>query len=219
MEDVNEFNCVYCEKRYKNRGWLANHIKKKHEDFYLLEKDMTVMNEIALDISTNEAGQNLPEDSQWENDILPSSPGPTSTPRVATKVPLCPTARTYITEKGKTLPASFLTTLLPAPGFLDSINKSLHKETNETNLLERFEEEIRCFKCEVCQLTLLGNVNLTQHMEKNHRSYLQPSQPDPAVCSLGDYLARLENKIESCTRAIPCQRTQKKGQRRKVDFC
>ena len=142
MDQANEFNCVYCEKRYKHRGWLANHIKNKHNDDFLLEKDMTMMHEIALELSTNEAGQNLPDDPVWEEDALETTPRPTSTPRVANTVPLCPTASNYIIDSRKTLPASFLTTLLPAPDFLDNINKSLKEERNQTNPLNKFEEEI-----------------------------------------------------------------------------
>ena len=202
MDHVDEFNCVYCEKRYKHRGWLAKHIQNKHNDDFLLEKDMTVMYEIALELSTDEAGQNLSDDPVWEDNEPETSPGPTSTPRIANTVPLCPTASNYIIETRKTLPASFLTTLLPAPGFLENINKSLNEESNKTPPLIRFEEEIRHFKCEVCQLKLVGNVNLKSHMEKNHQSYLQPSRPDKAVGNLGDYLISLENKIENCTKVI-----------------
>ena len=125
------------------------------------------MHEIALELSTNEAGLNLPDDPAWEDDTPVTSPRPTSTPRVANTVPLCPTASNYIIETRKTLPASFLTTLLPAPGFLDNINKSLDEEESNTSTpLIRFEEEIRHFKCKVCQLMFVGNVNLKSHMEK-----------------------------------------------------
>ena len=61
-------------------------------------------------------------------------------------VPLCPMADNYIVQKGKTLPASFLTTLLPAQGLLEEVNKSLHEKDNIDNLLERFDQDIRCFK-------------------------------------------------------------------------
>ena len=54
--------------------------------------------------------------------ISPSRPGPI--------VPLCQNAKSYIIQKGKTLPASFLATLLPAPGFLEDLNESLQPPTS-----------------------------------------------------------------------------------------
>ena len=128
MTDAVEFNCVYCEKTYKKQGWLASHIKKKHEDDQLLKRNMTVLRDNAHDLSTHQAALDLSENPFWENDILVNSPRPSSTPKVANIVPLCPTARNYIAAKGKTIPASFLTTLLPPRGFLDSLSKSLEEE-------------------------------------------------------------------------------------------
>ena len=43
MTDSEEFNCVYCEKKYKRGGWLASHIEKKHKDANLLDINMKVM--------------------------------------------------------------------------------------------------------------------------------------------------------------------------------
>ena len=48
-----------------------------------------------------------------ESNTTPDKPSDTPAP-----VPLCKTAHKYIIEKGKTLPASFLATVLPAQGFL-----------------------------------------------------------------------------------------------------
>ena len=117
-------------------------------------------------------------------------------------VPLCPKAHRYIIEKGKTLPATFLETLLPPPGFLEDLNRSLQKENQVTNLLDRFEQEIRCLKCDICKLTCLGSKNLRNHMESNHLQESQPSRPDPDLPSLGDYLVSLETKIDKCTNYI-----------------
>ena len=64
MTVTEEFNCIYCEKIYKTSGWLASHIRKKHDDSNLLEKDMTVMRDIALDLSNKEAALNLSENSR-----------------------------------------------------------------------------------------------------------------------------------------------------------
>ena len=208
MTDSEEFNCIYCEKIYKKSGWLASHIKKKHEIDNLLDKDMTVIRDNAIDLSNQEAAQNLSENSPWDNDAPNSpvsAPRPSSTPRPAHPVPLCPKANNYVIEKGQTLPASFLTTLLPAPGFLDQLDTSLQTQDNVSNLLERFDEHIRCFKCEVCHLTFLGNNSLKAHMETAHETYSQPSRPDPAVGSLSDYLSSLENKIEDCKTLISRQ--------------
>ena len=202
MADTEIFNCVYCEKQYKYRGWLASHIKKKHDDTHLLDMENTVLRDNALDLSTKEAALNLSENPFWDNDVPVLSPGPTSTPRVPAPVPLCPKASNYIKQRGKTLPASFLATLLPAPDFLDSLDQSLQQESHANELLQRFEEEIRCFKCEVCRLTVLGNSKLTEHMKKKNQQYLQPTRPDSDLTSLGDYLARLERKIEHCSYQI-----------------
>ena len=128
ITDSEEFNCVYCEKRYKKSGWLSSHIKKKHEDENLLNNEMTVIRDNALDLSNQEAAHNLSENSPWDDDAPGApvaAPRPTSTPRPAAPVPLCPKANNYVIEKGQTLPASFLTTLLPAPGFLDQLDTSL----------------------------------------------------------------------------------------------
>ena len=166
MTDTDEFNCVYCEKRYKNRGWLANHINKKHEDAQLLEKDMTVLRDNAQDISHREAVLNLSENPFWDNDEQVSQ-GPTSTPiRIAGSVPLCPKASSYVQEMGKSLPASFLATLLPAPGFLDNLDKSIQEENNANYLLKWFKEDIRFFNCDVCKLTFLGSSKLRDHVMK-----------------------------------------------------
>ena len=118
MTDTELFNCVYCKKTYKTPGWLANHIKKKHEDANLSDQEITFMNDYAKDISQQKAAQDLSEISPWDNNTLTSPPGPTSTPRAPGPVPLCLTADSYIQRRVNTLPASFLATLLPAPGFL-----------------------------------------------------------------------------------------------------
>ena len=110
MSQVAEFNCVYCEKTYKHHGWLANHIKKKHDDSHLLEDEMAVLKDNALDLSNKEAALNLSENSPWDNTLLDASPRPSSPPPRATEiVPLCLKATNYVVEKGKPLPAFFLT--------------------------------------------------------------------------------------------------------------
>ena len=212
MTDIDEFNCVYCEKRYKKRGWLASHIAKKHDDTYLLEKDMTTMRDYAHDLSQEEAANNLSENPMWQPDDLNNTLAPTSTPRVAgpvprvaAPVPLCNKASNYVNEMGKSLPASFLATLLPAPGFLTNLEESLQEEQISTDLLNRFDEDIRCYKCEDCGFTFLGISNLKKHTENTHRPNFQHSMPDPALPSLGDYLSSLEEKIEHCTDLISKQ--------------
>ena len=208
MGDSSELDCPHCDKKYKNKGWLSGHISDKHGDMLLLEQDMTTMRLLSnhdLNKSFQEAGQNLSENPLWDDpeDMAPS--GPTSTPKAPPPVPLCANVNNYVIEKGKTLPASFLATLLPPPGFLEDLNRSLHKEDQVTNLLERFEQEIRCLKCNICELTCLGSENLRSHMEKNHRQGSQPSRPDPALPSFGEYLASLEPKIDKCTDYIKKQ--------------
>ena len=205
MGDSTGLNCPHCDKKYKNKGWLSGHISDKHGDIRLLEQDMTTMRFLSnhgLNKSFQEAAQNLSENPLWDmpEDMAPS--GPTSTPKAPAPVPLCPRANHYIIEKGKTLPATFLETLLPPPGFLEDLNRSLQKENQVTNLLDRFEQEIRCLKCDICKLTCLGSKNLRNHMESNHLQESQPSRPDPDLPSLGDYLVSLETKIDKCTNYI-----------------
>ena len=169
-------------KDTKKRGWFASHIAKKHDVSHLPEKDMTVLRD--NDLSQQEAALNLSDSTSWPNVSLVSSLAPTSTPLVAPHVPLCPKASSYGKEMGKSLPASFLTSLLPAPGFLDGLDKSLQEESDSNDL------------------TFLGNSKLRNHMENTHRTDFQPSSPKPAFSSLGDYLSSLENKIVHCTNLI-----------------
>ena len=125
-------NCPFCEKKYDNRGWLPKHIKQHHENTFLLDNNMTYIQAAALDESCQAAGLNNPKNPFWEESV-PNSPLKmiSSTPRPAQKVPLCQNAETYIVQKGKTLPASFLATLLPAPGFLEELNDSLREPLNQ----------------------------------------------------------------------------------------
>ena len=139
-------------------------LKKKHDDSNLLEKDMTVMRELALDVSNKEAALNLSENSPWDNDSV-GSPPPSSTPKAAEVVPLCKKASSYIVAKGKTLPASFLTTLLPPQGFLEELSQSIQEEEDVPNLLRQFDDEIRCHKCHDCGLSLIGKKNLEKHTQ------------------------------------------------------
>ena len=205
MAQAAEFNCVYCEKTYKHRGWLASHIKKKHDDSHLLEDEMTVLRDNALDLSNKEAALNLSDNSPWNNTLLDASPRPSSTPRAPEIVPLCPKATNYVVEKGKTLPASFLTTLLPAQGFLTELSRSLYEQEEAPDPLQRFEEDIRCHLCQECGLSFIGSTKLKQHITSNHTTGSNPPGPDPAVLSLGDYLSNLENKIDHCNSMISRQ--------------
>ena len=78
-------------------------------------------------------------------------------------VPLCPRANQYIIQRGKTLPASFLETLLPPPSFLEQLNQSISEQDDPTQVstaLRRFEEEIKVHKCETCDFTCLGSNRL-----------------------------------------------------------
>ena len=116
MEDASELNCPYCEKKYENRGYLPKHIKQHHKNSFLLDRNMTVMREAAFDESYQVAGLNNPENPFSEEfEQTYSSPATASTPSPPSRVPLCQNAKTYIIQRGKTLPASFLATLLPAP--------------------------------------------------------------------------------------------------------
>ena len=91
------------------------------------------MLEAAHDKSCLVAELNNVENPFWEEDEQDSPPPPpinSSTPSPPSTVPLCQNAKEYIIKRGKTFPASFLTTLLPAPGFLDNLNESLQTPTS-----------------------------------------------------------------------------------------
>ena len=166
---------------------------------------MTVLQEAAHDESCRAAGLNLSENPLWNEPDNNSPSAITSTPTPTEIIPLCHDANTYIIQKGKSLPASFLATLLPAPGFLEDLNDSLQEQDNENDLLKRFEENIRCNKCKECEFTCLGSTKLETHMKNTHRNTHRPSSRDSTMPSLGDYLANLENKIDKCTDLIKKQ--------------
>ena len=142
---------------------------------------------------------NLSENPLWEAPVELNINIPSSTPCAPPAVPLCPKANNFIVQKGKTPPASVLAALLPAPTFLEDLNRSLQEPDDVPKLLERFEKEIRSFKCHICQFSCLGNIKLKKHMETNHPQGMMSTSPDPAMPSLGDYLASLEVKIELCS--------------------
>ena len=146
-------------------GFLPNHIAKKHEYAVQLEQNMTVLLDNAADLSTQEAGVNL-----FDNTFVENAEETNLTRLNPTLVPLCPTAKNFIVDKGKTLPASFLATLLPAPGFIEQLDKSLQEENDVNNLMARFEKEIRCSKCHFCEFNCLGTDKLKEHIENNHSS-------------------------------------------------
>ena len=208
MADSGVLNCPHCDTRYKNRGWLTKHIAKYHEDALQLEKDMTWLQTNAQDISQKEAGLNLSENPFWESTEMIDPNVLTPTPSGPQTIPLCLKANNFIVEKGKTLPASLLATLLPAPGFVEDLNRSLKEQHNVDVLLERFEQEVRYLKCKNFDFSCLGNVKLRKHIESHHPQVSKPSGPDPALLSLGDYLASLESKIEHCRDLILKQSTQ-----------
>ena len=137
MGESNELNCPYCDKKYINRGFLPKHITQYHENAQLLDLSNTVLQEAANDESCLAAGLNLSENPLW-NELENSLPSEqTSTPTHVAPVPICENAMKYIIKRGNTLPASFLTALLPAPGFLNMLNESL--QTPASPLLEALQ--------------------------------------------------------------------------------
>ena len=108
MNDPTKFDCPYCDKKYVRGGFLPSHISKYHEDALLLDQNMTAINEIVADLSTQEAGLNLSENPFYddideaglntsenppvENQENTAPPRSTSTPSAAAPVPLCPKA-------------------------------------------------------------------------------------------------------------------------------
>ena len=95
-----------------------------------------------LNLSENPIWEGL---DPWGEDQTEATTKPseiaTSTPSPNPKVPLCPKASEYIIKKGKTLPASFLETLLPPPAFLEELDRSLKENRKVDDLLQRFERE------------------------------------------------------------------------------
>ena len=214
---------------FKN-GCLTNHLKNVHNVHDLLvdkefldsttyselDRDEIILRTVGQAMTSEEFIQDIP-DTQEEFDAAHVDASPNKVPESTNlqdaasmtsppqAVPLCPMADNYIVQKGKTLPASFLTTLLPAKGFLEELNKILHDKDNIENLLERFDQEICCFMCEVCDFTFSGKKNLQIHKSNNHQESVQLSRPHPAFPYLGDYLASLERKIDQCTQQISKQ--------------
>ena len=207
-QKVPQYKCGECNKIYKRKGSLTNHLKKIHnkndssatEEFldatsYSEELDMEesvlrnidredVANNFFGDISDYESedGNTIVTSSQQPESTIPS-PSPLRLPPAP--VPLCNTADSFIRNRGNTLPASLLATLLPAPSFLDDINKSLQENEQEeeqeqeqgqdqkrddqleeqaNGLLDTFENEMRCNICHICGLTFSGSNKMKEHI-------------------------------------------------------
>ena len=129
----------------------------------------------------------------------------TATPRTlpppvtAPTVPPCAQAQKYILQKGKTLPASFLASVFPAPGFLEELDKSLNNKEEcfeVTHLLTTFEDEIRSHMCEICGTRFIGKAKLSEHMLEHDKVAPSPPADTP---SLGDYLATMKNSMDRQT--------------------
>ena len=145
-QKVPQYKCGECDKIYKRKGSFTNHLKKIHnkddssvtEEFldatsYSEDLDMeeTVLRNVAReDVAHNFFGDISDYESDDGNTIVTSSQRPDSiipspTPLLLPPVPLCNTADSFIRNRGNTLPASLLATLLPAPSLWDDMNKSL----------------------------------------------------------------------------------------------
>ena len=83
MGDLIELNCPYCDKKYKNQGFLPKHIDKQHEDDLLLDRNMTVLHNVAEDESCLAAGLNLSENPFWDIPENQATSTLTSTPTPA----------------------------------------------------------------------------------------------------------------------------------------
>ena len=145
----------------------------------------------------------------------------TATPRTlpppvtAPTVPPCAQAQKYILQKGKTLPASFLASVLPAPGFLEELDKSLNNQEEcfeVTHLLTTFEDEIRSHMCEICGKIFIGKAKLSEHMLEHDK--VAPSPPTDTP-SLGDYLASMKNIMDRQT-LIMSQQSETMSQHLKI---
>ena len=73
------------------------------------------------------------------------------------------------------------------------------------DLLQQFEEEICCYKCKQCGLSLRGSENLDNQTKSHHQE--EPNQPSQAQIfpSLGDYLSSIEKKLDICTDLVTKQ--------------
>ena len=220
----NKYECNISSKPYVKKGCLTNHMKKIHEvhDSPTGFLDSTTYSELDREETfMRTTGQIMTADSFLKDILEGADDGaedceestPTATtdptalphdsdhvetlnlePTTTQSVPLCKNANNFIVQKGKTVPASFLETLLPPAGFLQELDRSLQEHDVVDNLLERFEKEIRNFKCTFCEFTCSGMNNLKGHMNDNHPK----TSPDPEMPSLGDYLASLERKVDKC---------------------
>ena len=63
---ADDLNCPYCDKIYQRKGWLPDHIAKKHENAALLSQNMSVMIGHAHDQSNQEAMLNIHNNPLWE---------------------------------------------------------------------------------------------------------------------------------------------------------
>ena len=129
-----------------------------------LDRDETILRTVGQILTAESFGQDVsdyeeenfgdPTESALEvinithpmgNQDMPSdmhNPEPPTTTSTTAPVPLCTQAQKYIIQRGETLPASFLSSVLPAPGFLAELNKSLEEQEDSvdvTNLLITFE--------------------------------------------------------------------------------
>ena len=81
--------------------------------------------------------------------------------------------------------------------FLQEINKSLQDQGEVSDVLEQFEREIRCCKCQLCGKTFLGSERLSEHISVNHKQNPQIRIHED-LPSLGDCLNRLKNNLDHC---------------------
>ena len=65
--------------------------------------------------------------------------------------------------------------------------------------LKQFDAEIRCYKCQDCGLSFIGENNLENNTSDMHQNTVNPTSPAQSLPGLGDYLSSLEKKMDFCT--------------------
>ena len=153
-----------------------------------------------------------PARHEHEETVTPSTLSP---PVTAPTVPPCAEAQKYIIQKGKTLPASFLASVLPAPGFLEELDKSLKDQEEPpevTHMLTTVDDDISCHICEICGENYIGKAKLSEHILEHDKGAPSPPADMP---SLGDYLASMKYSMDRQT-AIMSQQSATMSQHLKI---
>ena len=144
-KSYNKYECNICSKPYIKRGCLTNHMKKIHDvqdapagfldstTYSELDREETFIRTTGQIMTADSFLKGImedPDDDAEGSEELTPPTDPTAMPddsghmetlnlelTITQNVPLCQNANNFIVQKGKTVPASFLETLLPPQAF------------------------------------------------------------------------------------------------------